>query len=303
MSNLPIVPIVTAAKGRVPAFLRNKPLRYAGISLACLGVIAATAKLTSSYQPTQSPFRDDVFSLTNDVGERIIVRKETVRLNLVDSKKLFMQLADQARENVKAANAPVDEYGFGSCKEVAGYSSQGDIYSSQQAESLSNEYGEGLAKFYATQASEAYAQAERSRSQCNKDIASAKAEHADRVKAVVADKRLIARSGTTGAFQGIVPIYDFKLLVTDVNGKTNVVPSQSVCLTKSSIDYLPLKTRKAIAPHAFVNFERPRAMTIVRNDIDRNDGVLPTEDAMNMASQSVCTFAGLPKVESDLKKL
>jgi hypothetical protein len=303
MSGLPTVPDIRPAKDNFPAFLSNKPLRYVGISLACLGVIAAIAKLTSSLHPTQSPFRDDVFSLTNDVGERIIVTKETVRLNLIGSKKLFVQFVDQAGESVKTANMQVNEYSFSSCKEAAVYTSQGDSYATQQADSQSNENGEGLAKYYAAQANAAFTLAERSRSQCAKDIANAKAEHAYRAKTVVAIRRLITRRGIAEASQRIVSLYDFKLLVTDVNGNTNVVPAKSACLTKTSINYLPLNTRKKIAPHMFVNFEKPRAVAIARIIIERNDGVFPTEDAVNMASQSVCTFAGLPKVESDLKKL
>ena len=63
----------------------DKRLRFAGVAAACIGALVGTALLTSRLQPNGSPFRPDVITLINDVGEKIVVLKATVKEALENS--------------------------------------------------------------------------------------------------------------------------------------------------------------------------------------------------------------------------
>ena len=167
-------------------------------------------------------------------------------------------------------------------------------------------FGSSLADLYVQQAQQARSEAAEKESECQKGLSELRKERS-RLKAdASASKQLISLSGSPGSYQRYVPTYSYKLLVTDVNGKSNVVPRQIICLNENSINVFSRERRKKLAPQSFVSFSKPEQMTIVTSnelipEISRYGGaVIPTEDAINYASQQVCRSKGHVGVEPDL---
>ena len=57
----------------------DKRVRVAGTVAACIGLAVLGGAFSIRFQPNGSPFRSDVITLTNDVGEKIVVLKSTVK--------------------------------------------------------------------------------------------------------------------------------------------------------------------------------------------------------------------------------
>ena len=167
-------------------------------------------------------------------------------------------------------------------------------------------FGGSLADMYDQQAQEARSSSAESEVECQKELAAIKRERNQLKLDASASKQLISLSGTPGAYEKYVPTYSYKLLVTDVNGKSNVIPGRITCLNENAVNVFSREKRKNLAPHSFVAFSKPSQMTIVTSaellpELSRYGGsVMPTEDAMNYASQEVCKYRKHVGVEVDL---
>ena len=167
-------------------------------------------------------------------------------------------------------------------------------------------FGSSVAEIYDQQAQEARSSSAASEAECQKEFAARKKEREQLKLDASASKQLISLSGTPGAYKQYVPTYSYKLLVTDVNGKSNVIPGRVTCLNNNAINVFSREKRKSLAPHSFVAFSKPSQMTIVIGtellpEIARNGGaVIPTEDAINYSLQELCKYNGHIGVEADL---
>jgi hypothetical protein len=284
----------------------DKRLRLGATGAAVLGLTSVVAALTSRFHPTFSPFRSDLLTLTNDVGEKIVVLKSTVKPEAKTGKELLKSIAEDVKEDIKNSSKPVTRSEVTSCLEADSKASEADSTQSVANSWRENMFGSSLADMYDQQAQEARRAAAEKESECTKGLNELKKER-DRLKAdASASKQLISLSGSPGSHEKYVPTYSYKLLVTDVNGKSNVIPRQVTCLNENAVNIFSREKRKSLAPQSFVAFSKPGQMTIVTGaellpEISRYGGaVIPTEDAMNYASQQVCSSKGHVGVEPDL---
>jgi hypothetical protein len=283
-------------------------LKAGGAMAACIGVVAGAAALTSRFQPSNSPFRSDVITLVNDVGEKIVVLKATIKPDQKAGKELLKSLAKAVKEDLKNASKPVQRSEISSCIQADSKASEAESTQSAANSWRQNMFGESLAEMYDEQAQEARSSSAESEVKCQSEFAALKKERNQLMLDASASKQLISLSGTPGAYQKYVPTYSYKLLVTDVNGKSNVIPGRITCLNKNAIYVFSREKRKKIAPHSFVAFSKPDQMTIVTSaellpELSRYGGsVMPTEDAVNYASQEVCKHKDHVGVEIDLEK-
>ena len=283
-------------------------LKAGGAVAACIGVVAGAAALTSRFQPSSSPFRSDIITLVNDVGEKIVVLKATIKPDQKAGKELLESLAKAVKEDLKNASKPVQRSEISSCIQADSKASEAESTQSAANSWRQNMFGESLAEMYDEQAQEARSSSAESEVKCQSEFAALKKERNQLMLDASASKQLISLSGTPGAYQKYVPTYSYKLLVTDVNGKSNVIPGRITCLNENAIYVFSREKRKKIAPHSFVAFSKPDQMTIVTSakllpELSRFGGsVMPTEDAVNYASQEICKYKGHVGVEIDLAK-
>lgn len=284
----------------------DKRFRFAGVAAACIGALVGTALLTSRLQPNGSPFRPDVITLINDVGEKIVVLKATVKSEPKAGKELLKSLAEGVKEDLKNASKPVQRSDISSCIQANSKASEAESTQSAANSWRENMFGGSLADMYDQQAQEARSSSAESEVECQKELAAIKRERNQLKLDASASKQLISLSGTPGAYEKYVPTYSYKLLVTDVNGKSNVIPGRITCLNENAVNVFSRERRKNLAPHSFVAFSKPSQMTIVTSaellpELSRYGGsVMPTEDAMNYASQEVCKYRKHVGVEVDL---
>jgi hypothetical protein len=287
--------------------LENR-IRYVGVAAACVGVLVGTAALTKRFHPSNSPFRSDIITLVNDVGEKIVVLKTTIKPDQKAGKELLESLAKAVKEDLKNASKPVQRSEISSCIQADAKANEAESTQSAANSWRQNMFGESLAKMYDEQAQETRSSAAESEIKCQSEFAALKKERNQLMLDASASKQLISLSGTPGAYQKYVPTYSYKLLVTDVNGKSNVIPGRITCLNENAIYVFSREKRKKIAPHSFVAFSKPDQMTIVTSakllpELSRFGGsVMPTEDAVNYASQEICKYKGHVGVEIDLAK-
>jgi hypothetical protein len=283
-------------------------LKAGGAVAACIGVVAGTAALTSRFHPSSSPFRSDIITLVNDVGEKIVVLKATIKPEQKAGKELLVSLAKAVKEDLKNASKPVQRSEISSCIQANSKASEAESTQSAANSWRQNMFGDSLAEMYDKQAQEARTSSAEREVECQSKFAALKKERNQLMLDASASKQLISLSGTPGAYQKYVPTYSYKLLVADVNGKSNVIPGRITCLNENAIYVFSREKRKKIAPHSFVAFSKPDQMTIVTSaellpELSRYGGsVIPTEDAVNYASQEVCKYKGHVGVEIDLEK-
>ena len=286
----------------------DKRLKITGTVAACLAAATGMAAITTRFQPSGSPFRADVLTLVNDVGEKVVVLKSTIKPEPKVGKELLKSLADGVKEDLKNASEPVLRGDISSCLQADAKASEAASTQSVADSWRQNTFGESLSQLYDQQAQDARSSSAESEVECRKEIATLKKERNQLKMDSTASKQLISLSGTPGAYERYVPTYSFKLLVTDVNGKSNVIPKRITCLNENALNVFSREKRKNLAPHSFVAFSKPSQMTIVTNvellpEIARHgDSVIPTEDAMNFANQEVCKYKGHVSVEADLAK-
>ena len=273
-----------------------------------MGLATGMAVFTSRFQPSSSPFRADILTLVNDVGEKIVVLKSTIKPEPKVGKELLKSMADGVKEDLKNASKPVLRGDISSCLQSDAKASEAASTQSVADSWRENMFGGSLAEMYDQQAQDARSSSAESEVECRKELAALKKERNQLKLDASASKQLISLSGTPGAYERYVPTYSFKLLVTDVNGKSNVVPKRITCLNENALNVFSREKRKNLAPHAFVAFSKPSQMTIVTNiellpEIARyGDSVIPTGDAINFANQEVCKYKGHVGVEADLAK-
>lgn len=165
-----------------------------------------------------------------------------------------------------------------------------------------------LPEIYDRQAQEARTDAAEKEQSCQKQLANIRKEREKLKQDATASKQLISLAGTPRAYAKYVPTYSYKLLVTDVNGKTSVLPQKITCLNSNAVYVFSRERRQRLAPHAFVAFSKPSQMTIVTSvdalpEFARIGGsVIPTQDAIHFASQEVCKYKGHVGLEIDLSK-
>ena len=281
-------------------------LRNAGLAAACIGAAAGAAALTSRFQPNSSPLRPDVITLVNDVGEKIVVLKSTIKPEPKAGKELLKSLAETVKEDLKNAAKPVLRGNIAACTQADAKASEAESTQSVANSWRENMFGSSVAEIYDQQAQEARSSSAASEAECQKEFAARKKEREQLKLDASASKQLISLSGTPGAYKQYVPTYSYKLLVTDVNGKSKVIPGRVTCLNNNAINVFSREKRKSLAPHSFVAFSKPSQMTIVIGtellpEIARNGGaVIPTEDAINCSLQELCKYNGHIGVEADL---
>jgi len=216
----------------------DKRLRFAGVAAACIGALVGTALLTSRLQPNGSPFRPDVITLINDVGEKIVVLKATVKSEPKAGKELLKSLAEGVKEDLKNASKPVQRSDISSCIQANSKASEAESTQSAANSWRENMFGGSLADMYDQQAQEARSSSAESEVECQKELAAIKRERNQLKLDASASKQLISLSGTPGAYEKYVPTYSYKLLVTDVNGKSNVIPGRITCLNENAVKSL-----------------------------------------------------------------
>lgn len=279
-----------------------------GLAVTSAGIVIAASLITARYQPNFSPLRNDVVTLINDVGEKVIVLKSTIKAEPKKGKELLRLLADGVKKDLESASQPVLRSDISACIQAETKLAEVDAAKRSADSWRSNTIGSNLAEMYDTEAQEARAAAAENEKECQRQIF-ARTKERQRLKLdASASKQLIKIAGTPGAYQDYVPTYAYKVLVTDVNGKTSVVPQLITCLNVNAINVLSRERRTQIAPHSFVAFSKPDQMTIVANDIfvselTRASGsVQPTEDALKYVGQEVCKFKGHVGVEPELTR-
>lgn len=287
----------------------DKKIRLAGTVAACIGLAVLGGAFSIRFQPNGSPFRPDIITLTNDVGEKIVVLKSTVKDEPKTGKEILKGLANDVKSDLENSSKPVERSRIVACLEADSKANDAESAQSTANSWRDNEYAESLANLYDNQAQEARAASAEMEKDCQSQFAVIKKER-DKLKVdASASKQLIALAGTPGAYQKYVPTYSFKLLVTDVNGKSNVIPTKITCLNANAVNVFSRQRRKNLAPHSFVGYSKPAQMTIVTSIESSSNmpgyggSVMPTEDAMYFASQEVCKFKGHVSVEVDLSKV
>jgi hypothetical protein len=284
----------------------NKKVRVIGIAVACVGAAALAASISSRFQPSSSPFRNDVITLVNDVGEKVTVPKSTIKPEPKQGKELFKELAEVVKEDLKNSSKPVIRADVLACMEADSKSAEAANAQTAADSWRSNMFGETLAQNYDQQAAEYRAEAADKEEECMKKLAESRKEREAMRLDATASKQLISLAATPGSYAKYVPTYSYKVIVTDINGRSNVTPQTKTCLNPDSINIFSQERRKGIAPYAFVSYSKPQQISIVTSTIDlpevsRFDGaVIPTQDALNLAAQAVCNFKGHSSVEKVL---
>jgi hypothetical protein len=284
----------------------DKRLKVAGITGATFGLAALAAVLAWRYQPASSPLRSDLLTLVNDVGERIVVPKAAIRADPKAGKELLKLLAESASEDLKNASKPISRDKVASCLEAKLRAEEAKLYQQQANLFKDNVLGESIFDESENNVKEAMAASAKREAVCQKELLGIKRRRDQLRSNSGAFKKIINLSGTPGAYAEHVPTYTFKILVTDVNGKSNVTPIKITCLNPSAIYLFTRDIRKKIAPYAFVAFNKPEQMTIVMDaaqmpdDARQGGAILPTQDAINYAAQEVCKYKGHSAIEEEL---
>lgn len=289
--------------------IQKKTLRNIAVIGGCVAVAGLAAALTASVQPASSPFRQDILTLRNDVGEKIVLPKATVKPLPKEAKSLIESLAADAKSKIRAAGTPVTRDDSFNCAAADSSLKSASEAESNAREWRSNEYGSSLVEMYDAQAREARASASESERKCQIDLGRLKAERNRTLAESQASKELIRLASSPGKYSEVVPTYGYKILVTDVNGRTRVIQQQTTCLNDNAMNLFSQEQRKQIAAYSFVTYDKPESMAIVTDvgslsglGVDPSAALIPTTDAINYASQVLCGFKGHRTVEPSLGK-
>jgi len=286
----------------------DRKIKIISITAASIGVAAAGIAILGRFMPNISPFRSDVVSLINDVNEKVTILKATIKEEPKQAKELLKSIAQSIKDDIANSSVPVGRNEFTECNEADAKRTEAEISNSNANSWRDNQFAGNIVSTYENNAQAELQESYEKENECNRQITEAQKYKDELKRNANGSKQLIKISGEKGAHTKYVPTYSYKIIVTDVNGKSNVINQTVTCLNSNAEYVFSKERRKNLAPHSFVSFSKPSQMTIVAS-VEPLQGasvyggsVIPTADAINYSSQEVCKYKGHIGIEKDFLK-
>jgi len=286
----------------------NKKIKIIAVAASSMGIATTGLVIIGKFIPSITPFRADVVTLINDVNEKVIVPKSTIKEEQKQGKELLKSLALMVQQDITNSSKPVERSSILACNEAIAKSNEAGTAMTSANSMRESPYMASIVSQYESEAQTAMVASNELENNCQKEIKTAQ-KAKDEVKRIAnSQKQLIRISSEAGAHIKYTPTYSYKIIVTDVNGKSNVINQAVTCLNTNAENIFTKETRRNIAPHSFVEFSKPSQMTIVSNAAPLLNtsayagSVIPTVDAINFASQEVCKYKGHIGIEKDFSK-
>lgn len=286
----------------------DRKIKIISITAVSIGVAVAGIAILGRFMPNISPFRSDVVSLINDVNEKVTILKATIKEEPKQAKELLKSIAQSIKDDIANSSIPVGRNEFAECNEADAKRNEAEVANNNANNLRDNEFAVNLVSSYENDAQAALQASYERENECNRQITQAQKYKDELKRNANGSKQLIKISGEQGAHTKYVPTYSYKIIVTDVNGKSNVINPTVTCLNSNAEYVFSKEKRKNLAPHAFVAFSKPSQMTIVasaeplQGANTYGGSVIPTADAIYYSSQEVCKYKGHIGIEKDFAK-
>ncbi|EAR19883.1 hypothetical protein ACLM44_12530 [Synechococcus sp. W2B2] len=270
-------------------FTKRQIIIAGSLSLAVIG----TATVLFNTPVVKKTLAGNAIDITNDVGERVVVKSKTIRIDPVESKGRLKILADNILDDMKSSTKPLDRNSVESCVDLE-----------TAAEELSD-WTRLASRSYASSTSKRYVIEYQQKvndltPKCESDVESLRADReklkmkSDELKDIVD-----ARSRNDG-WKDYTPTIAYKILLTDVNEKKSLTNLTTVCMTKQAVDIMPDSMIDDNYPYARQFYGNPDQLVFASKGTMGLD-IGPLEDIRNVIAQKACESKGFLGVNPELK--